>query len=177
MVRVGKSSSCVALELCLIRNGAKILLKFPYNFMKILFRFKYPWVIRMSHWHQQMVDGTGFWISCTWLKALRKASQSQLSYSDFERKRCSARSDGVVVAQWSWLHKNHGLYGRLLVDIKGKFSWTKWLNSCGYFWVTFQGHLWWIFLGSLRAGRAIKKNSFLLTYSWKYIRWYLVKSP
>ena len=34
--------------------------------------------IWMSHWHQQMVDGAEFWIDCKWLKALRKASQSQL---------------------------------------------------------------------------------------------------
>ena len=34
--------------------------------------------IRMSHWHQQMVDGAEFWISCKWLKPLRKASQWQL---------------------------------------------------------------------------------------------------
>ena len=32
----------------------------------------------MSHWHQQMVDGAEFWISCKWLQALRKASQWQL---------------------------------------------------------------------------------------------------
>ena len=32
-------------------------------------------IIRMSDWHQQMVDGAEFWISCKWLKALRKASQ------------------------------------------------------------------------------------------------------
>ena len=32
----------------------------------------------MSHLHQKMVDGAEFWISCEWLKALRKASQWQL---------------------------------------------------------------------------------------------------
>ena len=35
-------------------------------------------IIRMSDWHQQMVDGAEFWISCKWLKALRKASQWKL---------------------------------------------------------------------------------------------------
>ena len=35
-------------------------------------------ITRMSHWHQQMVDGAEFWISCKWLKVLRKASQWQL---------------------------------------------------------------------------------------------------
>ena len=24
--------------------------------------------------------------------------------------------------------------GRILMDIKGEFSWTKWVNSCGHFW-------------------------------------------
>ena len=31
--------------------------------------------IRMSHWHQQMVNDAGFWISCKWLKTLRKVIQ------------------------------------------------------------------------------------------------------
>ena len=35
-------------------------------------------VIRMSHWHQQMVDGAKFWITCKRLKVLRKASCLQL---------------------------------------------------------------------------------------------------
>ena len=30
--------------------------------------------------------------------------------------------------------RSEALGGRLLVDINGKFSWTKWVNSHGDFW-------------------------------------------
>ena len=50
------------------------------------------YTIRMSHWHQQMVNGAKFWISCKWLKAQRKGSQWQLI-------KCSAPST-ICWRQW-----------------------------------------------------------------------------
>ena len=41
----------------------------------------------------------------------------------------------TVCPKFIW--KNHSTMevgGRLLVDIRGKFLWTKWVNSCGHFW-------------------------------------------
>ena len=82
MVRVGKGSSCVALELCLIRNGAKIFLKFPYDFMKIFFRFILGSPIFGVSFVLQTGNHTGL---SSYVRLVR-----QQSYLDFERKKCSA---------------------------------------------------------------------------------------
>ena len=47
----------------------KIFLQLTYSFQV------FPRPIQLSHWHQH---GAKSWISCKWLKALRKASQWQL---------------------------------------------------------------------------------------------------
>ena len=66
-IRRGRFSKVDNLKVQIFSEGKKKFLIFHSSFD-----------IRMSHWHQQMVDGSKSWISCKWLKALRKASQWQL---------------------------------------------------------------------------------------------------
>ena len=59
----------------------------------------FPFSIWMSHWHQQMVDSAEFWISCKWLKALRKTSQSQLIKCSAPSTICWCQCDiGIIIA-------------------------------------------------------------------------------
>ena len=51
--------------------------------------------------------------------------------------------------------------GRLIMDIKGKFSWTKWVNSCGHF------EFWWIHF-------VHEKSSSWVNFSWTFLGEFLV---
>ena len=67
----------------LFQNSSNILLLGSYLFWAaVIWQFKWQHaiigVIRMSHWCCQATEGTIFWISCKWLKSLRKAGHLQL---------------------------------------------------------------------------------------------------
>ena len=66
--------------------------------------------IRMSHWHQQMIDGAEFWISCKWLKALWKASKWQQIKWSAPTTICWCQCDiriHIYILQW-WQFSNYG---------------------------------------------------------------------
>ena len=76
----------------------KIFLQLTYSFQV------FPRPIQLSHWHQH---GAKSWISCKWLKALRKASQWQLikcsAPSTICWRQCDIRIDlHLILKKWVW---------------------------------------------------------------------------
>ena len=93
---------------------------FPKNltqFLKRLTTIISP--LWMSHWHQQMVDGADFWISCKWLKALKKASQWQLIKCSAPSTICWRQCD-IRISMWQKKMNTHCT----VICIKVKFAVT-----------------------------------------------------
>ena len=69
-----------------------------YSFIKPYFQhflILYLTCIRISHWHRLATEGGEFWISCKWLKLLRKAGRLQLiqnaAFSVARQRQCDIR--------------------------------------------------------------------------------------
>ena len=121
------ASSISFISFLFLSNWIKWMASFIWFFFLLNWIFYVRYIlhiIRMSHWHQQMVDGAEFWISCKWLKALRKASQSQLIKCSAPSTICWRQCD-IRIVQWNngseltifWFffqEKNEGLFKKSL---------------------------------------------------------------
>ena len=90
----------------------------------------------MSYWHQQMVEGDEFWISCKWLTALRKASQSQVikcsAPSTICWRQCDIQIDElccvvqIVRGSYNPNRHNHAQYKDMLIFLRvWAYTWNE----------------------------------------------------